>query len=123
MKIKNKETGKIEDIRLPKTFKSKWTKALRSGKYKQGNDYLQDSEGNYCCLGVACRIQHPKLDLTHKLSIGTCFNRVRDINVPKYIKDSYVGNKDNIIPGTLAAMNDSGKWSFKRIAIWIDKNL
>jgi len=34
----------------------KWTKALRSGKYKQGKNKLHDAQGNYCCLGVACEI-------------------------------------------------------------------
>ena len=38
----------VEDIK-------KWTKALRSGKYKQRKGLLQDSYG-YCCLGVACDI-------------------------------------------------------------------
>lgn len=33
----------------------KWTKALRSGKYKQGKRQLQ-SENGFCCLGVACDI-------------------------------------------------------------------
>lgn len=31
---------------------TKWLEALRSGKYKQGQGYLQTIEG-YCCLGVA----------------------------------------------------------------------
>lgn len=32
-----------------------WTKALRSGKYKQTTKKLQDNKG-YCCLGVACEL-------------------------------------------------------------------
>jgi|TARA_R110000765_G_scaffold340353_1_gene430437 hypothetical protein len=31
----------------------KWVAALRSGEYDQGTDGLQ-TEGGYCCLGVAC---------------------------------------------------------------------
>jgi len=36
--------------------KATWIEALRSGKYKQGHDYLKQAtaEGiEYCCLGVA----------------------------------------------------------------------
>lgn len=33
----------------------KWVEALRSGKYKQTTDELQDGNG-HCCLGVACEV-------------------------------------------------------------------
>lgn len=33
----------------------KWVAALRSGKYKQGR-YFLNSEGKFCCLGVACEV-------------------------------------------------------------------
>lgn len=29
-----------------------WLKALRSGEYKQGQAFLKDRDGAYCCLGV-----------------------------------------------------------------------
>ena len=32
-----------------------WVKALRSGKYKQGEGVLR-VEDKYCCLGVACEL-------------------------------------------------------------------
>ncbi len=32
-----------------------WIDALRSGKYKQGTNYLNRGE-NMCCLGVACEV-------------------------------------------------------------------
>lgn len=35
-----------------------WTRALRSGEYKQAKYKLQSSDG-YCCLGVACDIFIP----------------------------------------------------------------
>jgi hypothetical protein len=40
--------------KLKPKFKAKWVKALRSGKYKQGQAALNPTEGHYCCLGVAC---------------------------------------------------------------------
>jgi hypothetical protein len=33
-----------------------WTEALRSGKYKQGNQVLKSKSGHFCCLGVLCDI-------------------------------------------------------------------
>jgi hypothetical protein len=36
----------------------KWTRALRSGKYRQCKSVLQ-SERGFCCLGVACTVFAP----------------------------------------------------------------
>lgn len=33
-----------------------WTRALKSGQYKQGQGSMRDSGGGYCCLGVAMDI-------------------------------------------------------------------
>lgn len=42
---------------IRKAIKSKWLKALRSGKYKQGADMLHNPHDNtYCCLGVLCSV-------------------------------------------------------------------
>lgn len=49
--------------KLPKKFKEKWLKALRSGEYKQSTGFLTEQyegESNYCCLGVACKVAHMK---------------------------------------------------------------
>jgi hypothetical protein len=35
---------------------SEWVKALRSGDYEQGQEYLCRG-GKFCCLGVLCEIQ------------------------------------------------------------------
>ena len=35
-----------------------WVSELRSGKYPQTSGQLRDSEGAYCCLGVACEISN-----------------------------------------------------------------
>lgn len=43
-----------------RAWRRKWSKALRSGKYKQGKGRLKDSEGRFCCLGVACDLADPK---------------------------------------------------------------
>ena len=40
-------------------IKTKWLDALRSGKYRQGANYLRTrgaDRDNYCCLGVLCEL-------------------------------------------------------------------
>lgn len=41
---------------MDKKLKSKWIKALRGGRYKQGQQELY-KDGKYCCLGVLARVQ------------------------------------------------------------------
>lgn len=65
----------INKLRLPKAFTLKWIKALRSGKYTQGDEYLckeyridENTMGCYhCCLGVAVelleKIPYPIMDI------------------------------------------------------------
>jgi len=123
MKIKDEKTGKTKDVRLPKKFKKDWIKALRSGEYEQGKMFL-NNHGSYCCLGVACRIQHPKLNLGRIQLIAEgdkafTKKRLKGINVPDLIKGI---PEDNGIVNKLVTMNDNGK-SFKQIAIWLDTNL
>lgn len=126
MKIKDKKTGKVKDVKLPKAFKNKWIKALRSGDYQQCGGKLYNGEG-YCCLGVACKILHPKIKLEGKgvISKKELGNSYKNIKVPKLLHG--YGNMNNVegnlVVNKLAGMNDSGKYSFKRIATWIEKNL
>ena len=40
---------------MKKDIKTKWVKALRSGKYKQAQEQLKDGN-SYCCLGVLCQL-------------------------------------------------------------------
>ena len=112
---------KIEYPKLPPVFKAKWIEALKSGKWKKGKNYLQtntNSGDTFCCLGVACKIQHPKLDIEASWFIeeGVAESATK---VPKLLK----GDTDNLVVLKLSNMNDSGKYSFKQIANWIEKNL
>lgn len=43
---------------MDKEFLKKWVEALRSGKYKQGQNCLRKGD-TYCCLGVACDVINP----------------------------------------------------------------
>jgi len=41
---------------MKKSVMKKWVTALRSGKYKQGQDRLRSDVSHFCCLGVLCDI-------------------------------------------------------------------
>ena len=44
---------------MNKQVKERWIKALRSGKYKQGQHLLVSNDSDdkkYCCLGVLCQL-------------------------------------------------------------------
>lgn len=58
-----------------------WTKALRSGKYKQGFCTLRDKDNEFCCLGVLCDLYDKDRKAKKKKSIK--------ISAPRYN-----GNKD-----------------------------
>ena len=127
MIIVDKKTGKKKDVRLPKTFKEKWLKALRSGDFKQTESALFDGNtGGYCCLGVACRIMHPKINLINKTFITQeDFNKkLYRLKVPSLLKGtaSVAQSEYNEVVDILSKMNDSAR-TFKQIAAWIEKKL
>lgn len=124
---------KGKDVRLPKKFKDKWIKALRSGNYKQGNGFLLELDGDddnkeFCCLGVACIVSgiEDSFILNQTLINKYIINyKEKFIKVPKLLHgSSEIGNSDfNIVVKKLTCMNDSGKWSFNRLATYIEKYL
>lgn len=94
---------------MDKKLKTKWLKALRSGKYAQGDSFLKLRDGKvtkYCCLGVLCEVGRIR-------SSSDALIRGRD-GAPRILP--------NEVQNELASMNDSGK-RFSTIAKWIEKNL
>lgn len=111
------------DGKLPKSFKKKWLKALRSGKYNQGTHALRtvtkECGTTYCCLGVACHVAGAS-GLKGKGWIGNdnLFNiRIKSINKVPTVLHGTTG-----IPSVLAYLNDHGK-TFEQIADVIEQKL
>lgn len=108
-------------LKVRKNTILKWTKALRSGKYKQTFSALQDENG-FCCLGVACDIFIPKKEkiINDEGLLAGAFPS--DQKVPAWLKD--INNdflkvtEDNDY--LLSDINDTGRYSFDEIADLIE---
>lgn len=118
----------VTEPKLPEDFKKRWLEALRSGQYEQGKNFLQDKD-KYCCLGVACRINHPnfnfdKIGLVAQYDSANDGFTFEDITIPDILKGSYDRKDKDYSPTVknLVDMNDSGI-TFNEIAEWIERNL
>ena len=90
-------------------------KALRGGKYAQGQGRLRYDD-KFCCLGVLCDIREP-LNWDEKKRIHGAASA---LNLPGHIRTNVgLSNEDTRM---LADMNDCGD-SFEQIATWIEKTL
>jgi len=105
----------MKKIKLTKTLKKKWIKALRSGEYRQGVDKLC-FKGEYCCLGVLA-------DITGTLSTKNRFNGDDGILVCES------GSQESAVEGlsffqqrVLANKNDLGT-DFNKIAGYIEETV
>lgn len=117
----------------------KWVKALRSGKYKQGQGLLkQTTEQNktsHCCLGVLCEIYNEEMRKNKKKTLSEKVNNgLHEFNkqfehLPKPVQKwadlfgqigEFTDVDRGIYLGSLADMNDGG-YSFKEIAKTIEK--
>ena len=94
-----------------------WVKALRSGKYKQGENYLKqfNSKGQprHCCLGVLCELYNDTMKKNHKRTIS-----VEECNNEPALDHGYVkfGNKDGSLPNIVrkwaGIKNEMGTFSY-----------
>lgn len=99
-----------------------WVAALRSEKYEQTKDILEDNFG-FCCLGVACKIadQHGVFVRKHDdgTLIGGDLSDQPDVQKWLGLKSSYGGLPEKTGSG-LTELNDSGK-TFKELADIIEQ--
>lgn len=128
---------------MKKEVAKKWVKALRSGKYKQGEGCLKQTDipknkTYHCCLGVLCELYNEQMTKSKKKKLNDVVDKHglhsfdKDIEVlPDSVVqwsglDGKTGHFRNIINyddydyASLAAMNDLG-CSFKKIANTIEK--
>ena len=133
---------------MNKTIAMKWVKALRSGKYKQGEAYLCQITSNgkkHCCLGVLTEMYQAEQKAKKKKALPTKVGKMyhdASFNVVKYGSGECAAEELPIAVqrwagmegrlgefdvesdgyfGSLSHMNDGG-CSFKKIANFIEKN-
>ena len=123
---------------MDKKLKSAWVKDLRSDRRNQTQKRLRNNDNGRCCLGVLCEVS--KLGMWKRNDEGVfdyvtkdgepIWNSAESIAAPKFRK--YFG----LVPeqaDTLTSLNDIGdynittgavtKFTFKKIADWIEKNI
>ena len=120
---------------MNKRVMKKWVKALLSGKYKQGQGLLKQTDHKntirHCCLGVLCELynedmkEKKKKKLTEKADgFGVIRFNQQPEHLPSIVKNwadlnDNVGSIGSIY--NLAIINDDGK-TFKTIAKIIEKH-
>jgi hypothetical protein len=106
---------------MDKKLKSKWIKALTSGRYKQTREELRDATGGgYCCLGVLLSVSRKgswdgNLYMLRGKSGDFCEGDLGEM------KDEFGIPKDK--EKALIRLNDGDEADFKTIASYIRKNL
>lgn len=114
---------------MDKKLKTKWIKALTSGKYKQGQAVLKDytvKGPEHCCLGVLCEVAGVK---EVKVDNFGEFKGDYELLSPSLLKEFGISKEQQ---SALTGMNDGDvcpenprgrKMKFTTIAKWIAKNL
>ena len=105
--------------------RKKWVEALRSGKYKQSIQFLHSEEG-YCCLGVACDLFKEKHQKWEKSNFIYNFKNEKNHSYNQNYIPRSLARKigiDNSNQECLSRLNDINRFSFKKIADYIEKNL
>ena len=106
-------------------FKKIWVKALRSGKYKQTTHILRNTFG-FCCLGVACDLFKEKHQKWEKSNFIYNFKNEKNHSYNQNYIPRSLARKigiDNSNQECLSRLNDINRFSFKKIADYIEKNL
>jgi len=117
--------------------KKKWIKALRSGQFKQGQNYLRQREprptvdGNqdrFCCLGVLCQLyaNDNKAEDKWEEKFARTFSFGGKTDAPPSEVLDWAGlelTENHYDISTLVGMNDNRGVSFDGIADYIEANL
>lgn len=110
---------------MNKRIKKLWIKALRSGKFKQTQNWLRNSEG-HCCLGVLCEVYAQQTgEGRWNDRVFTTKQTSSSGTLPKPVREwAEIDVSDPLLGRTLTAsrLNDKGK-SFTFIADRIEKYL
>jgi len=102
---------------MNKKLKTKWVKALRSGKYEQGSFALKAEDNSFCCLGVLCDVYGCEWTGAYVKLKGTK-EKQRSYFNDEGLKKVGLTNDQQC---KLMHFNDQKRWSFKKIASYIER--
>jgi hypothetical protein len=103
---------------MNKKIKKLWVSALRSGKYKQGKEYLY-GERKYCCLGVLSKLAVDEKVCSRKVAFGE-----NEVLTKPVMKWANLRSPNPKLGGVRAVtLNDEKGKTFPEIADLINKNL
>jgi len=106
-------------------IKQKWVDALRSGDYKQGQNYLRTNNG-FCCLGVLCDLYGKEHNVEWELVDAGIYYEFQDKKaiLPLSVIEWAGVEDDNpeICETPLSRLNDT-RSTFNEIADLIEEHL
>src|SRR3954468_6246696 len=104
---------------MDQIIKQKWVEALRSGEYKQTQNYLKDPTG-YCCLGVLAEVCGMKIISGDTEESSNYFNAIEIDGKGKDYQPlrDLIGNEAEV--QNLIDMNDSDDYNFNEIANYVE---
>ena len=109
---------------MTKSLRNRWVKALRSGKYTQGQGKLRNVDNQFCCLGVladVCDVTWRRLR-PNELRRHCGFTRWERWGADLPSDHPQFGlSQPQLL--ALIRLNDDCGWTFKRIAKWIEKHV
>tara|TARA_R100000773_G_C4214492_1_gene113421 strand:+ start:272 stop:634 length:363 start_codon:yes stop_codon:yes gene_type:complete len=115
--------------KMNKGFLKKWINALRNTEYKQIR-YNLCLDGSYCAIGIACKeVMNVKdVHMYNKGEISDiigCVEIYRDQELfkIKFGNDGYNKYIHNKLLNQVARLNDSKKYSFYDISVWLETNV
>lgn len=109
--------------------KQLWIEELRSGRHEQGQGALHLADDSKCCLGVLCWLYDTRVEkISRRATDGTLVLYAEHIGMLPPVVERWAGIEDQsgyieAIDQTLAALNDSGEYSFEQIASIIEEHL
>jgi hypothetical protein len=118
-----------KDKLMNKKWKAKWLKALRSGAYSQGRNYLASEESGtakFCCLGVLVDMDEGFDEKTYNQWDGTPGRKALVADKNESVLTARLMTRyglTDVVMDNLIEMNDDKRNRFTTIANWIEKNL